>query len=99
LGDKIKEAGWEGYVAYMAETDVYVNSKNLKRRRPYHSSGSQSLASNHGSLGSIPGQIMLDLWWKKWHCGMTSPSTLVYHINSQSIKCSTLINKPIIDAI
>jgi hypothetical protein len=28
-----------------------------------------------GSHGSIPGQLMWDLWWTKWHWGRLSPST------------------------
>jgi hypothetical protein len=28
------------------------------------------LASHRGGSGSIPGQVMWDLWWTKWHWGL-----------------------------
>jgi hypothetical protein len=39
----------------------------------------------------IPGQVMWDLWWTKWHWGRFSPSISVSPANSHSISCSTLI--------
>jgi hypothetical protein len=40
---------------------------------------------------SIPGQVMGDLWWTKWHWGRFPLSILVSPTNSHSIKCSILI--------
>jgi hypothetical protein len=41
--------------------------------------------------GSIPGQVMWDLWWTKWHCGRFSPSTSVSPANIHSTDCSIII--------
>jgi hypothetical protein len=41
--------------------------------------------------GSIPGLVMWDLWWTKWHRGRFSPSTLVSPANLHSTNCSTII--------
>jgi hypothetical protein len=32
-----------------------------------HSSGGWSLVSHHGVPGVSPGQVIWDVWWKKWH--------------------------------
>jgi hypothetical protein len=47
--------------------------------------------NNRGGLGSIPGQVMWDLWWAKWHCGRFSPSPSVSPSNFHFIKCFILI--------
>jgi hypothetical protein len=59
--------------------------------RPCHSSDGQSLASHRGGPGSIPGQVMWDLWRTTWHWGRFSPSTSVPLAKSHSADCSTLI--------
>jgi hypothetical protein len=38
-------------------------------RRPCHRSDGKSPDSHRGGPGSNLGQIMCDLWWKKWHWG------------------------------
>jgi hypothetical protein len=48
-------------------------------------------APDRGAPGSSPGQLMWDLWWKKWHWGRFSPSTLFSPANSHSSDCSTFI--------
>jgi hypothetical protein len=48
------------------------------------------------SPGSIPGQVMWDLWWAKWHWGGSSPSSLAYPAGSHFTICSRFINDPII---
>jgi hypothetical protein len=50
-----------------------------------------------GGQGSIPGQVMWDLW-TKWHWGRFSPSTSFSPASSHSTYCSTFTNHPIIDA-
>jgi len=35
-------------------------------------------ASHHGSLGSIPGQSICDVWWTKWHWDSFSLNTAVF---------------------
>jgi hypothetical protein len=45
--------------------------------RPCHSSGGQSPASHCGVLGSSPGQVMWDLWWRTWHWDKFPSSTSV----------------------
>jgi hypothetical protein len=49
------------------------------------------MASHRGGPGSIPGQVMWDLWWTKWHWGRFSPNTSVSPANFHSTDCSTLI--------
>jgi hypothetical protein len=44
--------------------------------------------------GSIPGQVIWDLWWKKLHWGRCSPSTTVSPANSHYTNSSIFI-KPI----
>jgi hypothetical protein len=41
--------------------------------------------------GSVPGQVMRDLWWTKRHKGRFSPSTSVSPANPHSTDCSMLI--------
>jgi hypothetical protein len=55
-----------------------------------HSSDGWSPASHCGCPGSIPSQIMWDLWWAKWHWGRFAPSTSVSLANSHSTVCSKL---------
>jgi hypothetical protein len=43
-------------------------------QKPYHSSDRYSPASHLGCPYSIPGQIMSDFWWTKWHWGRCSPN-------------------------
>jgi hypothetical protein len=52
--------------------------------RAFHSSGGWSPASQSDGPGSIPGQVMWDWWWTKWHWGRFSPSTSVSLANSFS---------------
>jgi hypothetical protein len=59
---------------------------NLKASNTYY-----TLASHRGGQGSIPGQVMWDLWWTKWHWGRFSPSTLVSPANPHSTDCSIII--------
>jgi hypothetical protein len=59
--------------------------------RPCHSSGGQSPTSNRGGPGSIPGQVMCDLWWKKWRWGRFSSGIWISPANSHSTDLSTLI--------
>jgi hypothetical protein len=56
------------------------------------------LASHHGGVGSIPAQVIWDLWWEKWHWCRFSQSSLVSLANSYSTNCYILINHHI-DAI
>jgi hypothetical protein len=51
----------------------------------------QSLASHCGDPSLIPGQVMWDLWWTKWHWDRSSTSLLFSPANSHSNKCSTFI--------
>jgi hypothetical protein len=44
-----------------------------------------------GRPGSIPGQVVLDLWF--------SPSTSIYSTSSHFTNCSIFINHPVIDAV
>jgi hypothetical protein len=48
------------------------------------------MASYIGGPGSIPGQVMSDLLWTKWHWGRFSPSTSVSAANLHSTDCSTI---------
>jgi hypothetical protein len=48
-------------------------------------------SSHSGDPGSMPGQVMWDLCWTKWHWGRFSLSTSVSPANSQSTDCSTII--------
>jgi hypothetical protein len=41
--------------------------------------------------GSIRGQVMWDVWWKKWQWSRFSASTSVSPTNSHSTNCSMLI--------
>jgi hypothetical protein len=41
------------------------------------------------SPGSIPGQVMWNLWWIKWYADRFPPSTSFSTDNSHSVKCST----------
>jgi hypothetical protein len=59
-----------------------------------HSSGSYIPPSQHGSPGSIPGQVMRDLWWAKWHWDRFTPSTLVSPAYPHSTKCSIFTYYP-----
>jgi hypothetical protein len=68
-------------------------------KRPCHSSGDYALGSHGGGLGSIPDQVLLDLWCKKWQWGGFSASTSVPPTNYYSTKCSTFINHPIMDVV
>jgi hypothetical protein len=45
-------------------------------------------------LDSIPGQVMWDLQWTKWHWNRFPPSTSVSSANSHSIKYSIHIYHP-----
>jgi hypothetical protein len=65
----------------------------------HHCSDNQSQAPHRGGLGSIPGQIMWDLWWTKWHWGRFSPSASVSAATSHSNNCYTFTNHPIMDTI
>jgi hypothetical protein len=56
-----------------------------------HSLGGKSLASHHGGPGSIPGQVMWDLQWRKWQWGRFYLSTSVSPANSHSTDCSAVI--------
>jgi hypothetical protein len=49
------------------------------------------MASHRGDPGSIPGQVMWDLWWTKWHWGKFSPSTSVSLANPHSTNCSIMV--------
>jgi hypothetical protein len=49
-----------------------------------------ALSSHRGGLGSIPSQVIWDLWWTKWHWGGFSPSTSVSPPNLYSTNCSTV---------
>jgi hypothetical protein len=40
--------------------------------------------------GSIPRQLIWDLWWTKWRSGRFSPSTSVSLANLQATNCSTI---------
>jgi hypothetical protein len=53
-----------------------------------------SPVSHSGGLGSIPVQVIWDLWWTKWHYGRFPPSTSVSPANYHSTKCSILIYHP-----
>jgi hypothetical protein len=48
-------------------------------------------ASHLGRPGSSPGQVMLGLWWTKWHWGRFSPGTSVSPAISHSADYSTFI--------
>jgi hypothetical protein len=50
-----------------------------------------SSPSHRGGLGSVPGQVMWDLWWTKWHWGTFSPSTSVSPASPHSTDCSIII--------
>jgi hypothetical protein len=63
----------------------------LLQGRPCHSSGCLSPASHHDGLGSIPGQVMWDLWWTKWHWGSFSRVLTFPPANSHSIDCTTFV--------
>jgi hypothetical protein len=54
----------------------------------------ETLASYHGGLGSIPCQVIWDLWWIKMHCGEGSHSTSDLSVSSQSRNCYKFINHP-----
>jgi hypothetical protein len=43
-------------------------------------------------LGSIPSQVMWDLWWKKWHWNKFSRSTSVSPAGSHSFSCSIFLS-------
>jgi hypothetical protein len=45
----------------------------------------RSLTSHRGGLDSVPGQVMLDLWWTKWNLGKFYPLTPVFFANYVSI--------------
>jgi hypothetical protein len=61
---------------------------------------SEPWKKTHGcGLDLIPGQVIWDLWWTKWHCGRFSLSTSVSLANSHLTNCSTFINHHIIDII
>jgi hypothetical protein len=47
--------------------------------------------SRRGGPGSIPGQVMWDLWWKEWHWVRFSPSTSVSPANPHSTDCFIII--------
>jgi hypothetical protein len=47
--------------------------------------------AHRGGPGSITGQVMWDLRWKKWHWGRFPPGTSVSPANSHSTDCFTLI--------
>jgi hypothetical protein len=51
-------------------------------------------ASHRGCPDPIPGQIMWDLWWTKWHWGRFSASTSVSPANSHSAERSILFYQP-----
>jgi hypothetical protein len=63
-----------------------------------HSSGSQSLASHRGGLGSIPGHLM-DLQWTEWLWCRFSPSTSVSPVSTHPTSCSIFIAHPSTSAI
>jgi hypothetical protein len=47
-------------------------------------------ASHRGSPGSIPSQIVCDLWWTKWQWDRFSMSTSIYPTSSHSAKYSII---------
>jgi hypothetical protein len=63
----------------------------LRSARPRHSSGDQSPAFHRDDPGSIPGQVMWDLWWTKWHWGMFLSSASVFLAISRSTSFSIII--------
>jgi hypothetical protein len=52
-------------------------------------------ASNRGGPGSVPRQVMWDLWLTKRHWGGLSPSISGFSVNSHSTNCSIFINLPL----
>jgi hypothetical protein len=58
-------------------------------------SGGYSPASHCECQVSIPGQVLWDLWCKKWHWGRFTPSTSVSRANLHPTNCFTFINHPI----
>jgi hypothetical protein len=80
--------GWkEAAVAYLEVLSRYLTGGFLLLLTSYQS-----------DPGSIPYQVMWDLWWRMWHWGRFSHSISVSSANSHSINCSTIINCPVIDA-
>jgi hypothetical protein len=62
-----------------------------KLRRGRDLAGAVSLASHRDAPCSIPGKLMLDLWWTKWLWGRISMSTSVSPAYSRSTKSSGLV--------
>jgi hypothetical protein len=54
--------------------------------KPCHSSGSLLLPPHHGGPGSIPGQVMVVVWWKKWHMGRFPLRTSLSHAANAKYK-------------
>lgn len=79
-----------------SQTFAYVSCNVISATRtvrPLHDgfpngSGGQSLTSQRGAPGLIPGQVTWHLWWTKW------PSISVSTANPHSLECSTLTCKP-----
>jgi hypothetical protein len=62
--------------------------------QPYHSSGSYIPLPQHCGSRLIPGQVMWDLWWTKWHWGRFTQSTSVSPAYPHSTKCSIFTYYP-----
>jgi hypothetical protein len=54
-------------------------------------SATASTKISKSNLGSVPGQVMWDLWWTKWHWERFLTSTSVSPANSHSTHCPTWI--------
>jgi hypothetical protein len=74
-------------------------SVQITSRSDHATTGGLSPDSHSGGSGSIPGQVMWNVWWVKWYWGRFSSSTSVSPTNSHSSNSSIFNNHPLTNAI
>jgi hypothetical protein len=88
--ERSNSGGCEFHHSQATASHVFIQNVQKGSSSMCHSSP----GSHCSGPGWIPGQVMRDLWWTKWHWDRFPPSTSVSFANSQSTLCSTLIYHP-----
>jgi hypothetical protein len=97
--------GYEPPPHYSSDQDLLLGVDEMftqflqqhQSERPCRTSGEQSPASHRLVAGSIPGQVIWDLLWTKWHWGGFSLHTSVSPANPHFTNSSIFI--PVIDSM
>lgn len=81
-------------VLYEAGTDV-LNAiwMDFRPEVPCHGSGGRSPASRIGSLASIPGQLVCDMWCTKWHWSRFPSQHFSVSLSVSCQQCPILIHR------